>query len=139
VTDASPSTTAEPALDPRRWKAMPVIALAVSIIIMDATVVNVVLPVLIRDINLTASDAEWINSVYAQVFASLLITVTICGGRVRTARRPQWCPLVEPDRTRVAWLRQRDVPATVKRMHCLPAFHDLMHTIKAIMVATLGS
>jgi len=31
--------------------------------------------VLIRDINLTASDAEWINSVYALVFASLLITV----------------------------------------------------------------
>ena len=54
---------------------MPIIALAVSIIIMDATVVNVVLPVLIRDISLTASDAEWINSVYALVFASLLITL----------------------------------------------------------------
>jgi len=24
-------------------------------------------------------------------------------------------------------------------MHCLPAFHDRMHTIKAIMVATLAS
>ena len=54
---------------------MPIIALAVSVIIMDATVVNVVLPVLIRDINLTASDAEWVNSVYALVFAALLITV----------------------------------------------------------------
>jgi EmrB/QacA subfamily drug resistance transporter len=54
---------------------MPFIALAVSIIIMDATVVNVVLPVLIRDISLTASDAEWVNSVYALVFAALLITV----------------------------------------------------------------
>lgn len=54
---------------------MPIIALAVSVIIMDATVVNVVLPVLIRDISLTATDAEWVNSVYALVFASLLITV----------------------------------------------------------------
>jgi EmrB/QacA subfamily drug resistance transporter len=54
---------------------MPIIAIAVSIIIMDATVVNVVLPVLIRDINLTAADAEWVNSVYALVFAALLITV----------------------------------------------------------------
>ena len=54
---------------------MPIIALAISVIIMDATVVNVVLPVLIRDINLTASDAEWVNSVYALVFAALLITV----------------------------------------------------------------
>lgn len=75
MTDVPSHTTTEAALNPRRWKAMPVIALAVSIIIMDATVVNVVLPVLIRDINLTASDAEWINSVYALVFASLLITV----------------------------------------------------------------
>ena len=75
MTDAPPSPTVETALNPKRWKAMPIIALAVSIIIMDATVVNVVLPVLIRDISLTASDAEWINSVYALVFASLLITV----------------------------------------------------------------
>jgi EmrB/QacA subfamily drug resistance transporter len=75
VTDTPLNTTAEPALNPKRWKAMPIIALAVSVIIMDATVVNVVLPVLIRDINLSAADAEWINSVYALVFASLLITV----------------------------------------------------------------
>ncbi len=75
MTDVPPRTTVESTLNPKRWKAMPIIALAVSIIIMDATVVNVVLPVLIRDINLTASDAEWVNSVYALVFASLLITL----------------------------------------------------------------
>ncbi|MGV8966166.1 MAG: MFS transporter [Cellulomonas sp.] len=69
------SDSAPAALNPRRWRAMPIIALAVSVIIMDATVVNVVLPVLIRDISLTATDAEWVNSVYALVFASLLITV----------------------------------------------------------------
>ena len=75
VTDTSPGTTVVSTPNPKRWQAMPIIALAVSIIIMDATVVNVILPVLIRDISLTASDAEWINSVYALVFASLLITV----------------------------------------------------------------
>jgi len=75
VTEALHLPAEPPARNPQRWKAMPIIALAVSIIIMDATIVNVVLPVLIRDINLTASDAEWVNSVYALVFASLLITV----------------------------------------------------------------
>ncbi|HEX7536398.1 MAG TPA: MFS transporter, partial [Dermatophilaceae bacterium] len=75
MTDAPTPPAVAETLNPRRWKAMPIIALAVSIIIMDATIVNVVLPVLIRDINLTASDAEWINSVYALVFASLLITL----------------------------------------------------------------
>ena len=75
MTERPTRTTVESSLNPKRWKAMPIIALAVSIIIMDATVVNTVLPVLIRDISLTASDAEWVNSVYALVFASLLITV----------------------------------------------------------------
>ena len=60
---------------PLRWKAMPFIALAVSLIIMDATVVNVALPVIVRDLSLSASDAEWINSIYSLVFAALLITV----------------------------------------------------------------
>ena len=60
---------------PLRWKAMPFIALAVSLIIMDATVVNVAIPSMIRDLKLSASDAEWINSIYSLVFAALLITV----------------------------------------------------------------
>lgn len=60
---------------PMRWKAMPFIALAVSLIIMDATVVNVALPVIVGDLKLSASDAEWINSIYSLVFAALLITV----------------------------------------------------------------
>ena len=57
--------------NPNRWYAMIIVALSVSIIIMDATVVNVVLPVLIRELGLTPSDAEWVNSVYALVFAAL--------------------------------------------------------------------
>ena len=62
------------ASSPKKWLAMMVIALSVSIIIMDATVVTVVLPVLIRDLGLTAADAEWVNSVYSLVFAAFLIT-----------------------------------------------------------------
>lgn len=62
------------ASNPNRWFAMVIVSISVSIIIMDATVVNVVLPVLIRDLALTAADAEWVNSVYALVFAACLIT-----------------------------------------------------------------
>ena len=53
---------------------MLIVSISVSMIIMDATVVNVVLPVLIRDLTLSAADAEWVNSVYALVFAACLIT-----------------------------------------------------------------
>ncbi len=61
-------------LYPHRWLAMLIVSISVSIIIMDATVVNVVLPVLIRELSLTPADAEWVNSVYSLVFAAFLIT-----------------------------------------------------------------
>lgn len=67
------STTVTP--HPKRWFAMAIVALAVSIIIMDATIVNVILPVMIKDLDLTVTQAEWANSIYALVFAALLITV----------------------------------------------------------------
>lgn len=68
-------TDIAPAPHPQRWRAVGVIALAVSLIIMDATVVTVILPVLIREIDLNAADAEWVNSIYSLVFAAILITM----------------------------------------------------------------
>ncbi len=70
-------TTPAPALaqDKRRWLALATIALGTALIIMDATIVNVALPVVIRDLDLTASQAEWMNAIYSLVFAALLLTV----------------------------------------------------------------
>ena len=59
----------------RRWWALATIALGVSLIIMDATIVNVALPVVIADLHLDAAQAEWMNAIYALVFASILLTV----------------------------------------------------------------
>ena len=61
--------------DRRRWLAMPFIALGVAMIIVDATIVNVAVPTIIRDLNTTAVAAEWVNSIYSLVFAALLITL----------------------------------------------------------------
>ncbi len=58
-----------------RWPAMATLALGVSLVIMDATIVNVALPVVIEDIGLSASGAQWMNAVYSLVFASLMLTV----------------------------------------------------------------
>jgi EmrB/QacA subfamily drug resistance transporter len=69
-----PEPTATPR-DPHRWRGLVVISLAVAIIIADATVVNVAIPSIIRDLKITTADAEWITSVYSLVFAALLITV----------------------------------------------------------------
>lgn len=42
---------------------------------MDATVVNVALPVIIEDLHLNATQAEWMNAVYSLMFAALLLTL----------------------------------------------------------------
>jgi EmrB/QacA subfamily drug resistance transporter len=54
---------------------MPFIALGVAMIIVDATIVNVAVPTIIRELRVTATTAEWFNSIYSLVFASLLITL----------------------------------------------------------------
>ncbi len=69
------SNTASEIVVRRRWWALATVALGVSIIIMDATVVNVALPVIIEDLGLTATQAEWMNAIYSLVFAALLLTV----------------------------------------------------------------
>ena len=74
---------AEPlSLTRRDWAALLTIGFGVSLVIMDATIVNVALPVVIEDLSLTATEAQWMNAVYSLVFASLLITV----GRVGDLR-----------------------------------------------------
>jgi EmrB/QacA subfamily drug resistance transporter len=60
---------------PHRWWALVAVALGVSLIIMDATVVNVALPVIIEDLHLDSSQAEWMNAIYSLMFAALLLTV----------------------------------------------------------------
>jgi EmrB/QacA subfamily drug resistance transporter len=61
--------------DRRRWLALAAVALGVSLIVMDATVVNVALPVIIEDLHLNATQAEWMNAVYSLMFAAFLLTL----------------------------------------------------------------
>lgn len=64
-----------PPVPRRHWFAMGTLALGVSLVIMDATIVNVALPVVIEDLGLDSSGAQWMNAIYSLVFASLMLTV----------------------------------------------------------------
>lgn len=76
------AAAADPAPRQRsRWAPLPFIALAVSLIIMDATIINVAIPTVVRSLALNASQAEWINSVYPLAFAALLILLGRLGDR----------------------------------------------------------
>ncbi len=65
---------------------MPFIALGVAMIIVDATIVNVAIPTIIRDLHTNAVAAEWVNSSYSLVFAALLITLGRLGDMIGRRR-----------------------------------------------------
>src|SRR5574342_1011570 len=64
--------------DPRRWKALAVVALAQFMLILDLTVVNVALPDLGADLGLGRTAFTWAISLYGLVFGGLLLL----GGRL---------------------------------------------------------
>ncbi len=70
-----------PAPTRSHWLALPFISMGVALIIVDATIVNVAIPTIIRDIHLSVTGAEWLNSIYSLVFAALLISVGRAGDR----------------------------------------------------------
>ena len=69
---AAPAAAAGPG-SRRRWLGLFFIALGVAMIIVDATIVNVAVPQIIRDLGITSSDAQWVQEVYTLVFAALLL------------------------------------------------------------------
>lgn len=59
----------------RRWLGLVAIALGVALIVVDTTIVNVIIPSIIRDLGVTSAQAQWIQESYAIVFAALLLVV----------------------------------------------------------------
>ncbi len=94
---ASDATARDTTPDPKRWWALAAIALGVSLIIMDATVVNVALPVVIRDLSLSATEAEWMNAVYSLMFAALLTSGAVVGSS-SSVWSSSWGPRCLPGR-----------------------------------------
>jgi len=58
-----------------RWLGLAMLSLGVAMIIVDATIVNVAVPSIIRDLKLDSTAAEWVNAIYTLVFAALLVTL----------------------------------------------------------------
>jgi EmrB/QacA subfamily drug resistance transporter len=78
VRDAQEPRQPQASADPRRWKALAVIAVAQFMLILDLTVVNVALPALGADLDLSRAALTWTISAYGLVFGGLLLL----GGRL---------------------------------------------------------
>ena len=64
----------DPAVHERRWITLGVLCLSLLIIVMDNTILNVAIPSLIRELDATNSQIQWIIDAYVLVFAGLLLT-----------------------------------------------------------------
>ncbi len=78
------------ALDARkyrwRWWTLGILSLGVLVATMDASILNVALPSLQRELGATASELQWMVTAYVLVFGGLLLTMGSLGdkyGRVR--------------------------------------------------------
>ncbi|TDE33282.1 MFS transporter [Actinomadura sp. 6K520] len=72
------ATTKAPAGGSHRWAVLLFIGLAQLMIILDATVVNIALPSLQRDLGISDGDRQWVITAYTLAFGSLLLL----GGRI---------------------------------------------------------
>jgi EmrB/QacA subfamily drug resistance transporter len=72
----TPSEGSEP--DPRRFRALAVIAIAQLMIVLDASVVTVALPSAQRSLGISVADREWVMTAYTLAFGGLLLL----GGRI---------------------------------------------------------
>ena len=77
ATAAQPHSADATALDPRRWKALAVLAVAQFMVVLDASIVNVALPSIQRSLGFSESGLPWVVNAYTLAFGGFLML----GGR----------------------------------------------------------
>ena len=56
-----------------RWVGLVFISMAISLVIIDGTIVNTIFPSIINDLSLSSTEVQWVQESYVLVFASLLL------------------------------------------------------------------
>ncbi|CAN5257655.1 DHA2 family efflux MFS transporter permease subunit [soil metagenome] len=57
----------------KRWLGLVFISIAVALIIVDSTIVNVAIPSIVDELGITSTEVQWVQETYTLVFASLLL------------------------------------------------------------------
>lgn len=79
-------TSSSTPTDRRRWLGLVVISVAVSLIIVDSTIVNVAIPSVVDDIGLSSTQVQWVQESYTLVFAALLLVFGTLADRIGRRR-----------------------------------------------------
>lgn len=77
-TAPNPAPAAVEGPDPKRWRALVVIAITQLMIVVDASIVNVALPSAQRGLHISVADRQWVITAYTLAFGGLLLL----GGRI---------------------------------------------------------
>ncbi len=56
-----------------RWAGLVFISVAVALIIVDSTIVNVAIPSIVDELGISSTEVQWVQETYTLVFASLLL------------------------------------------------------------------
>ena len=67
---------------PNRWIGLVFISMAISLVIIDGTIVNTIFPAIIADLKLSSTEVQWVQESYVLVFASLLLVWGAIGDRI---------------------------------------------------------
>ena len=66
----------------KRWFGLVFISLAVALIIVDSTIVNVAVPSIVEDLGISSTQVQWVQESYTLVFAALLLMFGTIADRV---------------------------------------------------------
>ncbi|WP_410635063.1 MFS transporter [Amycolatopsis sp. cmx-4-83] len=69
----SASPPAAPAATRNAWLGLVAISLGVSLVVVDFTIVNVIIPPIVTDLKMSSLGAQWVQEIYAITLAALLL------------------------------------------------------------------
>ena len=70
----------------RPWLALVALLLGVSLIVLEGSIVNVLIPTIVQDLGIDRTSVLWVTSIYSLVFAALLITFGVLSDRIGRKR-----------------------------------------------------
>jgi EmrB/QacA subfamily drug resistance transporter len=76
-----PATTPEQ-IHARRWATLGVLCLSLLLIVVDASIVNVALPTLVRQLHASTASLQWVTDAYTLAMAGLLLSLGSLGDRI---------------------------------------------------------
>lgn len=70
-----PPGSSTPQPDPRRWRALVVLCLALALVSMESLITNVTLPTLVTELGASTSQLQWVVDAYTLVFAGAVLSM----------------------------------------------------------------